>query len=139
MKKSIILKEKYTVRVHLELETDYDNKPRFSCAADCYRLGKHGQCLDALNPYMENNTLWNMIYRLWKNYHLNHMHAGTKKQEQKLEEVFGDLPVDYEDKCDCLAEYGLLEDDGHKYGHDWLYWEIPADDLAIMKAIFVDK
>ena len=120
MKKTITLKGKYTVRVYLELETDYDNKPIFSCCADCYRLGKHGQCLDALNPYMENNTLWNMIYRLWKNYHLNNLHAGTKKQEQKLEEVFGDLLVNYEDKCNCLAEHGLLEDDGHKYGHDWL-------------------
>ena len=139
MKKTIILKGKYTVRVYLELETDYDNKPRFSCSADCYRLGMHGQCLDALNPYMENNTLWNMIYRLWKNHHLNHLHAGTKKQEQKLEEVFGDLRVDYKDKRDCLSEYGLLEDDGHKYGHGWVYWEIPADDLAIMKAIIVDK
>ena len=139
MKKTIILKGKYTVRVYLELKTDYDNKPIFSCAADCYRLGKHGQCLDALNPYMNNNTLWNMIYRLWKNHHLNHLHAGTKKQEQKLEEVFGDLRVDYKDKRDCLAEHGLLEDDGHKYGHGWVYWEIPADDLAIMKAIIVDK
>lgn len=135
MKKTIILKGKYTVRVYLELETDYDNKPIFSCSADCYRLGMHGQCLDALNPYMENNTLWNIIYRLWKNHHLNHLHAGTKKQEQKLEEVFGDLRVDYKDKRDCLAEHGLLEDDGHKYGHGWVYWEIPADDLAIIKAI----
>lgn len=135
MFKTITLKGKYTVRVHLELEIDYDNKPIFSCWAECYRLGKHGQCLDAINPYMKNNTLWNIIYRLWKNYHLNNLHAGTKKQEQKLEEVFGDLTVDYKDKCDCLSEYGLLEDDGHKYGQDWMLWEIPADDLAIIKAI----
>lgn len=135
MFKTITLKGKYTVRVHLELETNGDNKPRFSCWAECYRLGKHGQCLDAINPYMKNNTLWNIIYRLWKNYHLNNLHAGTKKQEQKLEEVFGDLTVDYKDKCDCLSEYGLLEDDGHKYGQDWMLWEIPADDLAIIKAI----
>ena len=135
MFKTITLKGKYTVRVHLELETDGDNKPIFSCWAECYRLGKHGQCLDAINPYMKNNTLWNIVYRLWKNYHLNNLHAGTKKQEQKLEEVFGDLTVDYKDKCDCLSEYGLLEDDGHKYGQDWMLWEIPADDLAIIKAI----
>lgn len=135
MFKIITLKGKYTVRVHLELETDGDNKPIFSCWAECYRLGKYGQCLDAINPYMKNNTLWNIIYRLWKEYHLNNLHAGTKKQEQKLEEVFGDLTVDYKDKCDCLSEYGLLEDDGHKYGHDWMLWEIPADDLAIIKAI----
>lgn len=135
MFKTITLKGKYTVRVHLELETDYDNKPRFSCWAECYRLGKHGQCLDAINPYMKNSTLWNIIYRLWKNYHLNNMHAGTKKQEQKLEEVFGDKIVDYKDKCDCLAEHDLLEDNGHKYGQDWMLWEIPADDLAIIKAI----
>lgn len=135
MFKTITLKGKYTVRVHLELETEYDNKPIFHCWAECYRLGKHGQCLDAINPYMKNNTLWKIIYRIWKEHHLNNMHAGTKKQEQKLEEVFGDLLVDYKDKCNCLSDYGLLEDDGHKYGHDWLYWEIPADDLAIIKAI----
>lgn len=135
MKKTITLKGKYTVKVHLELETEYDNKPIFSCWAECYRLGMHGQCLDAINPYMKNNTLWKIVYRLWKEHHLNHMHAGTKKQEQKLEDVFGDLLVNYEDKCNCLSEYGLLEDDGHKYGHDWLLWEIPADDLAIIRAI----
>ena len=63
------------------------------------------------------------------------MHAGTKKQEQKLEEVFGDLLINYEDKCNCLAEHGLLEDDGHNYGHGCLYLIITADDLKLIKAI----
>lgn len=137
MKKTIKLKGAYTVRVHLKLETDANNRPIFSCFAECYRLGMYGQCLDSLDKYMQDSTLWKIIYRLWKEYHLNNLHAGTQKQEQILKEVFGELLVtmDYKDKCDCLAENGLFEDNGFKYGHGWYYKEIPSDDLAMIKAI----
>lgn len=137
MKKTITLKDKYTVHVHLELRENKDNKPVFSCCADCNRLHTHGQGLDKINPYMQNNTMWRIIYRLWKAHHLNDMHPGTEVQEAILEEDFGDdlYKLSYTDKCRWLSRYNLLEHNGYKYGHGWIYREIPADDLAVIKAI----
>ena len=137
MKKTITLKDKYTVHVHLELRTNNDNKPVFSCCADCNRLHTHGQGLDIINPYMQNNTMWKIVYRLWKEHHLNDMHAGTEAQEAILEEDFGEdlYKLSYTGRCRWLSRYNLLVDNGYKYGHGWLYREIPADDLAVIKAI----
>lgn len=136
MKKTITIKDKYTVHVHLELRENKDNKPIFSCCADCNRLHVHGQCLDDINPYM-NNTLWRIIYALWKKHHLNNMHVGTERQEQQLVNDFGeDLDkISYTDRCNWLRRCGLLDDNGYVYGHGWVYKEIPTDDLAVIKAI----
>lgn len=133
MKKTITIKDKYTVHVHLELRTNKDNKPAFSCWADCNRLHAHGQCLDDINPYMDN-TIWKIIYRLWKEYHLNDLNAGTRKQDNILR-LEGLENAQYTDKVRALKANGLLVDNGYTYGHGWLYREIPADDLAVIKAI----
>ena len=137
MKKTITLKDKYTVHVHLELRTNNDNKQVFSCCADCNRLHTHGQGLDKINPYMQNNDLWRIIYRLWKKYHLNDMHAGTEVQETILENDFGEdlYKLSYTDKCRWLSRYNLLDDNGYVYGHGWVYREIPADDLYLIKTL----
>lgn len=132
MKKTITLKDKYTVHLHLELRTNKDNKPVFSCCADCNRLHTHGQGLDKINPYMQNNTMWKIIYRLWKKYHLNDMHAGTRKQDNILHL---ENASSYTDAVEVLKANGLLVDNGYRYGTRWLYREIPADDLAVIKAI----
>lgn len=86
---------------------------------------------------MQDNTMWKIIYRLWKAYHLNDMHAGTEIQEAILEDDFGEdlYKLSYTDKCRWLSRYNLLDDNGYVYGHGWLYREIPADDLAVIKAI----
>ena len=137
MKKTITLKDKYTVHLHLELRTNKDNKPVFSCCADCNRLHTHGQGLDKINPYMQNNDLWKIIYRLWKAYHLNDMHAGTTLQEAILEDDFGEFlcELSYKEKCNWLLKYNLLNDNGYVYGSGWIYMEIPADDLYLIKTL----
>lgn len=134
MEKTITIKGRYTVHVHLKLRKNKDNKLAFSCSADCNRLHVHGQCLDDINPYMQNNTMWKIIYRLWKAHHLNDFNAGTRKQDNFLR-LEGLENAQYIDKVRALKANDLLVDNGYTYGHGWLYREIPADDLAIIKAI----
>lgn len=94
---------------------------------DCYTAG---QCLDDIAGYVKDKR-FKEILRLWKNHHLNDMHAGTEKQEKALEGFQGN----YSAKCEYLKSIGLYEDDGYKYGTAWLYRAIPADDLAKMKEL----
>ena len=133
MKKTITIKEKYTVHVHLELRKDRYNRPVFSCCADCNRLHTHGQGFDIINPHMQNSTLWKVLYKLWKKHHLNNMNAGTRKQDNFLR-LEGLENAKYDEKIDALKANGLLIDNGYKYGTGWLYREIPSDDLALIKA-----
>lgn len=114
-----------------------------------------GQCLDSLLEYPElaNNASYREIHDMWKKYHLNDMHAGTPRQEKALEEAVanGKLATygasNYEETCAYLESIDLLEDkeflvenkDGepvpYKYGHGWLAQEIPAEDLAVCRAM----
>ena len=133
MKKTITIKDKYTVHVHLELRENKDGKPVFSCCVDCNRLHTHGQGFDIINPHMKNSTLWRVLYKLWKKHHLNDMHAGTRKQDNFLR-LEGLEDAQYDEKISALKASGLLVDNGYKYGTGWLYREIPSDELALIKA-----
>jgi hypothetical protein len=98
-----------------------------------------GQCLDTLAEYVDN-PLFKAIHMLWKNYHLNDMHAGTIEQEQAIAEwVANGNKYDYNTICEHLQSIGLyeVEVDGkpYKYGHGWLYRAIPEDDLSLIKKI----
>ena len=68
------------VTVSIELR-EKDNKPVLSICGNVWNI-RHtdilmgGQCLDELAKYIDC-PLFKEIYRLWKNYHLNDMHAGT--------------------------------------------------------------
>lgn len=98
-----------------------------------------GQCLDEMAKLdgLKFNTLFKKLYRLWKLYHLNDMHAGTIKQENALNDAkkSGVKIHSYGDSCKYLESIGLLEDDGYKYGSSWLYREIPEDDLNEIKSL----
>ena len=87
-----------------------------------------GQCLDEIRKFIKNDT-FKKIYRLWKLYHLNDMHAGTRKQEQALADRFGGVDANnYTEQCNYLKSIGLYEDNGYKFGTGWLKYEIPEED-----------
>lgn len=102
-----------------------------------------GQCLDILVEYYQDNDLFRQIYRLWKLYHLNDMHAGTEKQEQAIEHAKKNgllgKNADYCAVCDYLKSIDLYEDTcngmPYIYGTAWLYQPIPDDDLNLIKSI----
>lgn len=102
-----------------------------------------GQCLDILAEYFQDNTLFQQMYRLWKLYHLNDMHAGTVKQEQAIkyakENGLLRKNADYTLVCNYLKSVDLYEDtyNGklYTYGGSWFYQPIPDEDLRLIKSI----
>ena len=102
-----------------------------------------GQCLDTLAEYYQDNDLFRQIYRLWKLYHLNDMHAGTEKQEQAIEHAKENgllrKNADYTLVCNYLKSVDLYEDTYNDmpyiYGTAWLYRPIPDEDLRLIKSI----
>lgn len=102
---------------------------------DCYY---GGQCLDDIAKFVHNPT-FKEIYRLWKKYHLNDMHAGTKEQENALNEAVeaGKFPSRsasyYTEHCEYLKSIGLYEVEyngkPYRYGTGWICYDIPIEDI----------
>ena len=124
---------------------DEGKGPVFSVCADVWNathtdIIAGGQIIGELSKfkYLGGNELFKKIHRLWKKHHLNDMHAGTPEQEKYLAE-HRTWHGDYTKDCECLKEAGLLtvQVDGkpYKYGHAWLYWPIPEQDLEEMKKL----
>lgn len=98
-----------------------------------------GQCLDTIAEFVKT-PLFKEIYRFWKLYHLNGMHAGTPEQEAAIEawEAQGNR-YDYTKACEHLKSVGLYEVElngkPYRYGSAWLHQDIPEADLARIKEI----
>lgn len=105
---------------------------------DCYA---GGQCLDTINKFIPKNSIFKKIYKIWKKYHLNGMHAGTPEQEQAIKEYRERTgkAYDYTDICNYLKSIYLYEviENGqpYKYGHGWLCREIPEEVKAEIKEL----
>lgn len=134
------------VRIEIELEEKNAGQPVFSACGEVWN-SKHtdceccGQCLDELLPYFEDNALYKEIHHLWKNYHLNDLHAGTREQAAFLEEHYSELNKTqdwlYKAELELLTKYGKEKDEeGKVYGTKWYYWDIPAEDLERINNLF---
>lgn len=136
--------------VTLEIELkEKDGKSVFSSSAmvwnskktDC-ELG--GQCLDDLYKNfisIRNNKVFKKVYKFWKLYHLNDMHAGTIEQEKAIKEWESKgNKYDYTAVCEYLKSINMYEVEyngkPYKYGHAWLYQAIPEKDLKEIKELF---
>ena len=141
-----------TVEVEIRLEEEHNSfydkdyleftacgdiwNPRHTDSYSC------GQNLDTIKEHIPDNLLFDVIYRMWKKYHLNGLHAGTKEQEQAVNEYFKreNKRYDYTEACDYLKSINLYEvteaDKSYKYGHGWLCQDIPEEDLEIIKGLF---
>ena len=132
-----------TVKVNISLETqlcrDWETLEEkrmyvFSAMARC--KGHGGQCLDHIHEEVEQyimpdekKSLYNRIYNIWNEYHLNDLQSGTKKQTAALTKELHRADH-YKEACKYLESIGLFEDKGYKYGHGWLCKEIPAEIVA---------
>lgn len=122
------------VKVNIEL-TDDDG-----FRATCNMLGNHGQCFNEAKELGMNNSTFDEVYRFWSLYHFNDMHAGTIEQENALFRANLQDTSSYDDACKYLKSIGLYEVDycgrSFKYGHGWIKYNIPEDDLEAIKALF---
>lgn len=132
-----------TVKVDIQLEKrtckdweTLEEKEMYAFAAMARGKGHCGQCLDFIQEnaekYMipeERRALYNRIYEVWREYHLNDCQSGTKKQTALLTKELHRADH-YREACKYLESIGLFEDRGFKYGHGWLCKEIPAEVVA---------
>lgn len=91
-----------------------------------------GQCLDFMNDYLKWDFVWDKVYYLWKNYHLNDCHAGTPRQEEFIEMGIKSWELkshQYDEVKEFLIKWNMYEDDWYRYGSKWLYRPIPENDL----------
>lgn len=130
--------------VTLKINLEGEEKPVFTVSADVWNSKKTdilmgGQCLDNLLPYFKSNKLFVEIYRLWDLYHLNNLHAGTKRQEEFLKKFhIEDWADKYYETCEFLNKNNMLYDKGVKFGTTWHYWDIPKKDLEKIKKIILN-
>lgn len=138
-KERIYTGEETPVYVELSICGDIWNTRK----TDCY-CG--GQCLDDIAKYrdqLNEPELFDELYRYWKLYHLNGMHAGTPEQEKAIDEwKAAGNKYEYSAVCEMLKERGLYEvsftgittgrryeNEMYKYGHAWIVEELPGDVL----------
>lgn len=97
-----------------------------------------GQCLDDLLDLMPDNEVLKIVHPIWKEYHSNNLHAGTKGQEEALQLYFYEIGQDYDfsKAVEYLKLIGLYEDRGYKYGSSWLLKPVPGDVIEKLMKIF---
>lgn len=145
------------VTVEMSLKNSTDGFPAFSASVFIWNA-RHtdilagGQMLDQIVRVPENNELFQEIKKLWKAYHLNDMHAGTRAQESALTKakLMNKKHWNYQEQVDYLKRKGLYEVEltpiekkynpryaskPYKYGSGWLYRPIPTKDLSKIKRI----
>lgn len=139
---SVLPSKETTCEIEMELKTEKDKNilSMSGSIGDVYC----GQCFDEMaETSLKENDLFRCLYKLWKLYHLNDMHAGTPEQEEALKQARKENIIpsgDYTKDCEFLKSKNLYEvtlPDGtpYKYGHSWLYEPIPEDDLQIIKML----
>lgn len=141
------------VTVDVELKVNREGRDVFTASGNVWNnlktdIIQGGQCLDDLIKFRElkNNKQLLLIHDLWKKYHLNDMNAGTVEQSETLEKWHKEngTRFDYTKDCEYLKSINLYEvtlKDGssYKYGHAWLYREIPENDLYIIKTLLSNE
>lgn len=132
---------------------DGDNQYRLSIVGELKiksseNLGLHaiesgGQCEDQIRDSLKSCGLvcksFDMLYPIWKRWHLNDMTKGSPKQEKCLEEYYARYPDAsrfFEDECEILKMKKIFVDKSYKiggkpyeYGSRWLTTKIPEDVL----------
>ena len=94
-----------------------------------------GQILDDIAKYIKKNELFNTIYKLWKQYHLNDLKAGTLTQEKALQAARdnGYGSKDYTDDFNYLKTIAFEYDRGYKYGSSWLCEPMQDNDVVTIQ------
>jgi len=143
------------VDVEIRLSTEHGRKT-FSVVGNIWNTSHTdivagGQILDTMAKYIKMNPVFREVHDLWKKYHLNDMHMGTRKQEAAVAEHFKKAcrPYDGDEAVRVLKRQNLYidnlaEDESVKcggrndyaYGTSWICYAIPEDDLKRIEKLF---
>ncbi len=111
-----------------------------TCLSICgatYKGGVNCQQIDEINQYRcrvpkEKVSDFDRLMRIWSEYHLNDLTAGTFAQEKALKEWEKTHKYNYTAACQYLESCGLLVDKGYRYGTKWLCKPIPSEDVEFL-------
>lgn len=99
-----------------------------------------GQNCDKIAAKFSKDTKAARMVEIWKEYHLNDMHAGTIRQEAELKKhVFPNNSVSYyEWACEILKAANIYEviyeGKPYRYGQAWLFRPIPDEIIEEISA-----
>ena len=125
------------VKLATQMCTDWntmERKEMYVFTACGHGMGRWGQCLDTFKDKavqyimpQEKRELFNRVFEIWKEYHLNDMQSGTQIQTEILlaKDPTLHYATNYSDACRYLENQGLLYHNGYKYGSGWLCKPIP--------------
>lgn len=121
-----------------------DNIPVLSICASP-RKGRYGdQCIEQIVELYRDRVpeielaSFDRLVRIWREYHLNDLTAGTQVQELALKEWKKQNKYDYSAARAYLKEIGLEDDRGFIYGTQWLARSIPQEDVAFLEELIVE-
>lgn len=90
-----------------------------------------GQIHDELTPdkidFTVDKSKVENIKKIWKQWHLNDLHAGTRAQEKALAQVGGVNANEYDKQVAFLKKKKLYKNKGYKFGTGWLVDPLPEN------------
>lgn len=104
----------------------------------CGQINMHAWYIDAYAPGWSRDLMMK-FKKVWKQYHLNDMQAGTPAQTEVLtrrKDEYTGYPLSYYDwALGVLAEEGLDIDNGYKYGSKWLRIDVPTEVQEFLQSL----
>lgn len=108
--------------------------------------GMAGQIRPAIRENMGRVTSWSdgwtaeklsKLLDIWEQWHLNDVRAGTPEQRKILKDVEKQRgsSLNYEQACSELQIHGMYNHNGHLYGAEWLFEQLPEDVVAFVMAL----
>ena len=160
-KRLIFINNKKKIEIELEIQLErfyhqrnYENLKKIKSCLELMihghikEKGKYisvGQCYDTIPKYLkyfsnEQKKLLKNIIKIWKEYHLNTMQAGTKKQQDLLiKNHLTSFASNYSECCNFLEQKKLLIDRGYKFGSGWLCKKMPLKVINFVKGVINGK
>lgn len=125
-KKTLTFKKSHFVAsIDLELRDLDDNKIEFSAYGSIKENGKIircGQCIDSIAKLFPKNSSIKRIEEIWKEYHLNSLHAGCIHQRAFEKEPYEKHMDEHCSICD------------YTYGTKWIYEPLPESIIEEIKS-----
>lgn len=131
-----------TKNYRIKIDLKY-SEGKFSCSWEIHKRSPYGarcicagQCEDEINKILKGDELRAKIYDQRKRNHLNDLHAGTKRQEERLKaNGIKGRASNYAETCKKLEKAGILIDNGYKFWTGRQTREISKEDDAKIKEL----
>lgn len=150
-KKKLYLGMKNYKKMYVELTINQESDDRekkttllqpisgYKTLSICGNGGQNVEEVADINSYTElfvSKDDIKTIIDIWGKWHLNDLKAGTAKQQAFVDEWRKANKYDYTAICEALKGAGLYEDNGYKYGHEWLVEPLPEEIITEITDIF---